>query len=123
MNKSVIIIGKSGTGKSKRAREMASSNTPFHSISIEKNYYVLTKDCSTRLSEVKTLMVEGVHPKHLEKLLNLASEKCLKLILVCESSVKKSHIDEIVGSPGASFWRRFDLIECIDKNTEIKISN
>lgn len=120
MEKSIIIIGDAGTGKSTVAKALASNFKEANRVFISGNESFNRFGFSACTPETKLVIIDEVKDsKRLEDLIPLTAELIVdkqgkepftinpKIVVVCNEKITLQDIPK-----GLSFSRRFTIIEC-----------
>ena len=125
MQKSILIIGRQGSGKTTKAKEIASQ---FHNDEVvfinyrekktHKNPFLFS-ECTDKtklvvfeelydINQVEEFFSMVSYPITVKKKMKNPFTIEPKFVLVCQSEIEAEQLVEL----GASFYRRFDVIEC-----------
>jgi uridine kinase len=102
MNKSIIITGKQGSGKTTRMKEILSKFDPDRVIQLYyKDLQVIEQD--TNAGKYKLIAIEEVHSRvQLEHLLKLQEVFGVQILVTTQSEIK-----DLTDTPGS-----FEIIPC-----------
>ena len=125
MNKSILIIGRQGSGKTTKAKEIASQFEKDEVVFLcyrgkkthEDNF--LFSECTKKTKLVVFEELYGIN--QVEAFFNMVSNPIIvnkkmeapftinpQFVLVCQSDITEEQLVEL----GASFYRRFEVVNC-----------